>query len=280
MSEDEGQHLQLAWDEIARVTQEFTSEEPGDMHQERFSATPYGLFSEMFRAMLARTGSDAAAEDWRRNTLRRAARKKDEGEANLDSEDETAAADAAAVAPVDAPKPDGFVPVCRRLPKGHAVATAHAEAVLLDRTRALLDLHYDAVFLAAWEAKAACSLQQAGTMQMRTEDKRLGKRRGAEERTGSTAKSSRRAWRSAISPSPCLKPSLQFFANQRTRRTGPSSSSCGRSWSMPPMVSWRRALWRRRSCRPCGTRRRQDWNQSCGAAWFSVAPSYLRAVGC
>ena len=148
ISEDEREHLQVAWREIERAVQDFSSEEPEDIHNERFQATPYGLFSEMFRAMLARAGSDAAAEDWRRSTLRRAVRKKQEGEANLDSEDEVL--DAADAAPIDEPNPDGFVPVCQRLPKGHAIVTAHAEAVLLDRTRAILDLHYDAVFLAAW----------------------------------------------------------------------------------------------------------------------------------
>ena len=180
LSEEEGHRLQLAWDEIVRIVQDFSSEEPEDIHHERFQATPYGLFSEMFRAMLARTGADAAAEDWRRSTLERAARKKQEGEANLDSEDEKEAAPAAAAG--DAPNPDGFGPVCRRLPKGHAVATAHAEAVLLDRTRALLDLHYDAVFLAAWEAKAACELPQEEGAADANEDpgtRQVPRRRGA-----------------------------------------------------------------------------------------------------
>ena len=172
--------MRLAWDEMVRIVQDLLSEEPEDMHRERFQATPYGLFSEMFRAMLARTGADAAAEDWRRSTLRQAARKKHEGEANLDSEDDKEATSAAG--PSDAPNPDGFGPVCQRLPKGHAVATAHAEAVLLDRTRALLDLHYDAVFLAAWEAKAACELQQAEGGADANEDpeiRQVPRRRGA-----------------------------------------------------------------------------------------------------
>ena len=53
----------------------------------------------------------------------------------------------------DDPDPDSFVPQCQRLPKGHTVATAHAEQVLLDRVRALLDAHYDEVFLSAWHDK-------------------------------------------------------------------------------------------------------------------------------
>jgi len=53
------------------------------------------------------------------------------------------------------PNPDGFVPRGLRMPKGSAVATAHAEAVLLDRTRALLDAHYDEVFTSEWLARQA-----------------------------------------------------------------------------------------------------------------------------
>ena len=161
--------MQLAWDEVGRALQGLASEESEDVHKERFQVTPYSLFSEMFRAMLARTGADAAAEDWKRSTLRRAGQKKQEGDASLDSEDEPEAAAAAAAAsaaspaasPDVAPKPDGFVPVCKRLPKGHATITAHAETVLLDRMRALLDLHYDSVFLEEWEAKAALEPPQA-----------------------------------------------------------------------------------------------------------------------
>jgi len=157
--------MQLAWDEVGRALQGLASEELEDVYEERFHVTPYGLFSEMFKAMLARTGTDAAAEDWKRSTLRRAGQKKQEGDASLDSEDEPEAAAASAAspsaAPDEAPKPDGFVPACKRLPKGHATVTAHAETVLLDRTRALLDLHYDAVFLEGWEAKAALEPPQA-----------------------------------------------------------------------------------------------------------------------
>ena len=53
ISEDARDHLQVAWREIERAVQDFSSEEPEDIHKERFQATPYGLFSEMFRAMLA-----------------------------------------------------------------------------------------------------------------------------------------------------------------------------------------------------------------------------------
>ena len=51
------------------------------------------------------------------------------------------------------PNPDGFVSGGERLPKGYAVATAHAEAVLLDRVRAQLENHYDQVFTDEWLQK-------------------------------------------------------------------------------------------------------------------------------
>ena len=61
------------------------------------------------------------------------------------------------------PDPDGFVEKSNRLPKGHARATAIAEAVLLDRVRELLDRHYDGVFTTEWlEAHAAATTAQLG----------------------------------------------------------------------------------------------------------------------
>ena len=51
------------------------------------------------------------------------------------------------------PNPDGFASGGERLPKGYAVATAHAEAVLLDRVRAQLEKHYDQVFIDEWLQK-------------------------------------------------------------------------------------------------------------------------------
>ena len=41
--------------------------------------------------------------------------------------------------------PDDFALPLQRLPKGHAIATTHAEAVLLDRMYLALEAHYDRV---------------------------------------------------------------------------------------------------------------------------------------
>ena len=46
--------------------------------------------------------------------------------------------------PEDAPDPDGFVPQDRtNLPRGHDLASDHAEELLLDSVRTLLCLHYE-----------------------------------------------------------------------------------------------------------------------------------------
>ena len=47
-------------------------------------------------------------------------------------------------APANAPRPDGFVPKRRNLPRDHNLATDHSEELLLDAVRTLLDLHYEA----------------------------------------------------------------------------------------------------------------------------------------
>ena len=52
------------------------------------------------------------------------------------------------------PNPDGFAHHCIRLPRGHAVALAHDELVLLDRTLAHFDEHDDETFLASEQAKS------------------------------------------------------------------------------------------------------------------------------
>ena len=58
-------------------------------------------------------------------------------------------ADAVEATEAAEPNPDGFLHTCIRLPRGHDVALAHAEIVLLDRTLSLFDAHYDEVLLAS-----------------------------------------------------------------------------------------------------------------------------------
>ena len=58
-------------------------------------------------------------------------------------------AEAVDVTEAPEPNPDGCLQTCIRLPRGHAVALAHAEIVLLDRTLSQFDAHDDGVFLAS-----------------------------------------------------------------------------------------------------------------------------------
>ncbi len=146
---DAVQHSVYAWKEIQNLLNELVSEHPDDIHRERFHTTPHGMFTEIFRALLVRAGHDLTVDEWTKATLRRAALQREDGEDEPDGDD----GDAAEAASAD-PDPDGFVPQSSRLPKGHSVATAHAEAVLLDRVRALFDQHYDDVFLRDWSAKS------------------------------------------------------------------------------------------------------------------------------
>ena len=112
----------------------------------RFSSTPYELYKEMLSAVLCRDSQEAGAQKWLRQRLNVAMAQVDPD----DDDENLPEADAP-----DAVNPDGYVPRGERLPKGHAIATAHAEAVLLDRVRELLDRHYDEVFVAEWLAKHA-----------------------------------------------------------------------------------------------------------------------------
>ena len=49
-----------------------------------------------------------------------------------------------------------------RLPKGHLVALAHAEEVLLDRTLAQLDAHYDECFMRVEQERIRTEVAAAG----------------------------------------------------------------------------------------------------------------------
>ena len=63
---------------------------------------------------------------------------------DADADDEDASP---ALQPTEQPQPDNYTRPLKRLPKGHLMALAHAEEVLLDRTLAQFDAHYDELFL-------------------------------------------------------------------------------------------------------------------------------------
>ena len=156
---------QFMWQEIASLVGSLLSESAEDIHEEHFAQTPLELFREMVCAWLARAHREAATTAWSHARLSAAAA---EAAADATPDGDVDAPDAVAEVPeaasadvgVPPPDPDGFATACQRLPKRHVVATAHAEAVLLDRLRAMLDTHYDDVFQEEWHSRHL--LVQAG----------------------------------------------------------------------------------------------------------------------
>ena len=137
--------MEVAWDEAHRLLEQLVSEHVDDVHRERFLSTPTGLYRAMLQALSARGPCEVSFDCWQRQQMRAAHRARDEGDA--------ASANPTTVASAiqgGEPGPDGFAEPGKRLSKGYAIATAHAETVLLDRTRALLDRHYDDIFHARW----------------------------------------------------------------------------------------------------------------------------------
>ena len=86
-------------------------------------------------------------QDWRAMRLEAVAH--DSQAAAADGDDADAEAEDASheLQSSERPQPDNFVRPLQRLPKGHLVARAHAEEVLLDRTLAQFDAHCDECFL-------------------------------------------------------------------------------------------------------------------------------------
>ena len=109
--------------------------------------TPEGLFDQIWEAVLVRDDLEQSVQDWRAMRLEAVAQ--DAQAAAADGNDADAAAEDASheLQSSEQPQPDNFVRPLTRLPKGHLVALAHAEEVLLDRTLAQFDAHYDECFL-------------------------------------------------------------------------------------------------------------------------------------
>ena len=105
----------------------------------------------MLRAIHARESQQMAGAAWQRQRLAEAMAAGEEDDEDDEEPEHLPGGEGE-------PRPDDFAPCGQRLPKGHAVATAHAEAVLIDRVRALLDSHYDEVFAKDWAARQDATL--------------------------------------------------------------------------------------------------------------------------
>ena len=134
-------------EELQRHLQSLVGEQKQDLHRERFPLTPEGLFDQIWEAVLVRDDLEQSLQDWRAMRLEAVAQ--DAQAAAADGDDVDAEAEDASheLQSSEQPQPDNFVRPLTRLPKGHLVALAHAEEVLLDRTLAQLDAHYDECFM-------------------------------------------------------------------------------------------------------------------------------------
>ena len=177
---DKQAQLDFEWNEIISLIALLLSEDVEDVHMEAFPQTPFELFREMFTAWKARYYRETAGNSWTQKRIADATKvAADAGASDTDDNDETDAAKASTSqsdAYVKKPEPDGFVPKSKFLPKGHAMATAHAEAVLLDRVRAQLDAHYDDVFQRQWLSKHSAGQDDCGD---KGSEPKMPKRRGA-----------------------------------------------------------------------------------------------------
>ena len=158
---------------------------------------------------MVRDDLEQSLQDWR--AMRRKAVADDAQAAAADGDDD---ADAEAedasheLQSSEQPHPDNFVRPLKRLPKGHLVALAHAE-VLLDRTLAKLDAHYDECFL-------------------RDEQERIRAQVVAEGAVTDAASLQPLRRRNACQVDPKLLEahiSKRSFTNQHTKRIGRGSSS-------------------------------------------------------
>ena len=129
--------VHLCWEEILGQLQMLRSEDAEEIYSEAFSSTPYGMYNEMVQLVRLRGPSSSYARDVAIKEMTdlnvRKARMRAEAQP-VDEEASTVETGAPAEEDIgNVPNPDGFVPASERLPKGFTVATAHAEAVLLER---------------------------------------------------------------------------------------------------------------------------------------------------
>ena len=142
--------------------QSLAGEQKHDVHSERFPLTPDGLFAQIWEAVLVRDDLEQvlrASRAMRLEGVAQAAHDLAAGGEDTEEDDEDASH---GQRPTEHPEPDHFTQPCRRLPKGHIVALAHAEEVLLDRTLVQFDAHYDELFLLEEQERLRTAVAAAG----------------------------------------------------------------------------------------------------------------------
>ena len=112
--------------------------------------------------MLVRDGLEQSLQDWRAMRLEAVAQDAQAAAADGDDADAEAEDASQELQSSEQPQPDNFVRPLTRLPKGHLVALAHAEEVLLDQTLAQFDAHYDDCFLRDEQQRIRTEVAAAG----------------------------------------------------------------------------------------------------------------------
>ena len=164
MDEADDEEIQASCKEMAEYVESLVGEAKDDLHRERFFATPAGMFDNMWATVLMREDLDHSVQQWRVHRLRSdAQRSPAREEPDVSSEEDDAMAENVGPAEASEPNPDGFMHNCTRLPRGHDVALAHAEIVLLDRTLSQFDAHYDEVCLASEQERSTDPQRHAAT---------------------------------------------------------------------------------------------------------------------
>ena len=150
MDEADNEEIQASCKEMAEYVGSLVGEAKDDLHRERFFATPAGMFDNMWATVLMREDLDHSVQQWRAHRLRSdALRSPAKEEPDVPSEEDEAMAENVVLAEASEPNPDGFMRNCTRLLRGHDVALAHTEIVMLDRALSQFDARCDAVFLAS-----------------------------------------------------------------------------------------------------------------------------------
>ena len=106
-----------------------------------------GCLTKSWRLFWCGTTWSNRLQDWRAMRPEAVAQDAQAAAANGDDADAEAEDASHELQSSEQPQPDNFVRPLKRLPKGHLVALAHAEEVLLDRTLAQFDAHYEECFL-------------------------------------------------------------------------------------------------------------------------------------
>jgi hypothetical protein len=241
----EQEELCLIHQELLGLVRRLAGEQKHDVHSERFPLTPDGLFAQIWEAVLERDDLEQvlrASRAMRLEGVAQAALDLAASGEDTEEDDEDASHRQRST---EHTKPDNFTQPLRRLPKGHFVALAHAEEVLLDRTLVQFDAHYDELFLLEEHERLRTAVAAAGAEPVPAACCRVA---GA-MRTTWIARCWRPVSRSATRSSACPRLFARCSRSQRTRRTGRSWGSCRATSSKQRGASTRPR--RRRLLRSC-----------------------------